>query len=108
MDACDESAALAHQSELEVQEWLEDERRRKHAAYMREWRKTHPLTPEQKKKDNCRSYANVYKKRGKLIPQPCECGSTNVEMHHVDYDKPLQVVWMCRKCHLEHHRRTGK
>jgi hypothetical protein len=32
---------------------------------------------------------------------PCVmCGSLNVEAHHVDYHRPLDVVWVCR----EHHR----
>lgn len=73
---------------------------------MRNWRKTHPLTESQKIKDISRSIANVYQKRGKLIPQPCEkCGTTErVEKHHDDYNKPLDVRWLCRKCHLEDHR----
>jgi hypothetical protein len=24
-------------------------------------------------------------------------------MHHPDYDKPLEVVWVCRSCHLDIH-----
>jgi hypothetical protein len=69
---------------------------------MREWRKTHPLSAEQHFRDNARSYANVYKQRGKLSPQPCEvCGSLEVEMHHDDYSKPLQVRWFCRPHHLD-------
>jgi hypothetical protein len=75
---------------------------------MREWRKTHPLTQEQRFKDNCRSYANAYKHTGKLIPQPCACGAATVEMHHPDYSRPLHVIWMCRACHLELHRCDGK
>lgn len=76
--------------------------RRYKALRMREWRKTHPLTVEQSKRDNARSYAGVYKRRGKLVPEPClSCGSTvKVEMHHRDYDKPLEVMWLCRRCHL--------
>jgi hypothetical protein len=74
-----------------------------HNAYMRLWRKSHPLNDEQKKKDNARSYANVYVRRGKLIPEPCVCGSSEVEMHHPDYDKPLIVIWMCRPCHMSLH-----
>src|SRR5690348_5416393 len=71
---------------------------------MREWRKTHPLTPEQKKKDNARSYAYVYFKRGKLHKIPCECcGSPKSQMHHEDYDKPLEVIWLCRPCHMRLH-----
>lgn len=76
-----------------------------HAEYMRNWRKTHPLTPEQRVKDKARSKAAVYQKRGLLKPQPCEkCGTeTKVEKHHDDYGKPLDVRWMCRPCHLAEH-----
>jgi hypothetical protein len=72
---------------------------------MREWRKTNHLTPEQRLKDNARSYANTYKKRGKLIQEPCaDCGSQKSEMHHPDYTKPLLVIWLCRVCHLKCHK----
>lgn len=75
--------------------------------YMREWRKTHPLTVEQRRKANARSMAKVYQKRGKLIPKPCEvCGSLNVQKHHDDYSKPLEVRWLCRDHHHEHHSKT--
>lgn len=71
---------------------------------MREWRKTHPLNDVQRAKDNCRSYANVYKRRGKIEPQLCEvCGTAVVQMHHDDYNKPLAVRWLCFEHHHEHH-----
>lgn len=73
---------------------------------MREWRQSHRLSGESRLKDNARSYANVYKRRGKLIPEDCRCGSTDVQMHHPDYAQPLLVVWMCRDCHLAHHSVT--
>ena len=43
--------------------------------------------------------------RGKfLIRQPCEvCGAEKSEAHHDDYEKPLEVRWLCRKHHREHH-----
>ena len=31
------------------------------------------------------------------------CGSPNTLMHHEDYDKPLNVLWMCYKCHSDYH-----
>ncbi len=74
-----------------------------HARYMKGWRKTHTLTVEQRKKDNCRSYAGIYKRRGLLIEQPCEVCQEKAEMHHDNYDKPLDVRWLCREHHLEHH-----
>lgn len=76
-----------------------------HAKYMREWRKTHPLNIEQRKKMNVHSYAHVYFKRGKIIKEPCIiCGDINSQMHHPDYNKPLLVEWYCRKHHLKLHR----
>ncbi len=75
------------------------------AAYMRRWRKTHPLRPDQRLKMNCRCYANVYQRRGVLVPQPCEdCQSEKAQKHHPDYSRPLLVVWLCRPCHLARHR----
>lgn len=76
-----------------------------HAAYMRAWRKTTELTAEQRFKSNCRSYAHIYKKRGHIMQEGCVvCGSPSAEMHHADYNKPLNVVWMCRAHHLELHK----
>jgi hypothetical protein len=63
------------------------------------------MNAEQRMKDTARSYAGVYKRYGKLVPQPCAvCGSPDVEMHHPDYAKPIEVNWFCRPCHLAFHR----
>jgi ribosomal protein S27AE len=41
-------------------------------------------------------------KTGKLIKQPCEkCGKIDVDAHHDDYSKPLEVRWLCEKHHRE-------
>jgi len=40
--------------------------------------------------------------RGEIIKGCCEvCGSPNVESHHDDYSKPLEVRWFCRQHHRE-------
>lgn len=76
-----------------------------HNAYMREWRKTHKLTPSQRHRDRCRGYAHIYYKRGLLLKEPCQiCGDPNSQMHHDDYNHPLDVKWLCRKHHIRYHR----
>jgi hypothetical protein len=74
-------------------------------SYSRLSRKKHSeLTDEQRAKANSRSTANVAVRRGKLKREPCErCGGLNAEKHHDDYSKPLEVRWLCRECHMEHH-----
>lgn len=40
--------------------------------------------------------------RGKLTPHPCWVCGEKAEAHHPDYDRPLDVVWLCP----EHHKQT--
>lgn len=42
--------------------------------------------------------------RGEVVQQPCEvCGCEKADAHHPDYNKPLEVMWLCRKHHREWH-----
>lgn len=81
-----------------------------HAAAMRAWRKANPLTRAQRTKMNARSYANVYQRRGHLVPKPCEVFGCErkAQKHHRDYRKPLEVRWLCRVHHLRLHRRVAR
>jgi hypothetical protein len=51
--------------------------------------------------------------RGVLVPKPCEvCGANGtmsdgrreVQAHHDDYNKPLEVRWLCQRHHHEWHQ----
>jgi len=45
-------------------------------------------------------------RRGLVEKQPCErCGCEHSEAHHGDYDRPMDVRWLCRPHHKEEHRR---
>lgn len=48
--------------------------------------------------------------RGEIIKKPCAiCETTrNIEAHHFDYNKPLEVIWLCKKHHKETHRKLLK
>jgi hypothetical protein len=40
---------------------------------------------------------------GKIAKLPCFCCGKLAQAHHPDYDRPLDVVWLCIKHHSEVH-----
>ena len=74
-------------------------------------RKVHALeesrrwASEDKRRRPAQSKVNHAILSGKLTRLPCErCGrADNVHAHHEDYDKPLDVVWLCPVCHKARH-----
>jgi len=76
-----------------------------HAAYMRENRTPYSgLSDEARRRSRARAYANVYKARGLLAQEACFiCDAPKAEMHHADYGRPIEILWLCRACHLKHH-----
>src|SRR5436190_12541655 len=54
-----------------------------------------------------RAYGKVThaRKKGLLPRKPCVvCGDKKSEGHHPDYNKPLDVVWLCQLHHAEMHK----
>lgn len=44
-------------------------------------------------------------KSGTLLRMPCtRCGNPNSVAHHEDYDKQLEVIWLCQPCHKQRHK----
>lgn len=89
---------------------------------IRKWRKNNPEKlkyhhdkSQRKYIENNRDIANahslVYKaiKSGKIVKSHCEvCGEHNTEAHHDDYNKPLDVRWLCKKATLNGIRTTNQ
>ena len=45
---------------------------------------------------------------GRLVRLPCEvCGDPKTDAHHDDYDKPIDVRWLCRPHHKWQHPGRG-
>jgi len=59
-----------------------------------------------KKKQLAHSMVMLAVRSGELIrPEICtDCKNPNkIEGHHNDYNKPLEVIWLCNRCHRKLH-----
>lgn len=51
-----------------------------------------------------RALVGIAKKKGLLKQLPCiKCNDPNSQAHHHDYSKPLEIEWLCLKCHTQEH-----
>lgn len=88
-----------------------EQERAKYVAKMKkihgeDWipRAERPKTPVDKDREKAVQTYKTAKKRGKLVKTACQvCGAVEVEGHHPDYSRPLDVVWLCREHHMEIH-----
>lgn len=61
------------------------------------------------KKYKAHSIVNYAIKSKKLFREPCQiCGNENTHGHHDDYDKPLNVRWLCAEHHHAWHAENGE
>ena len=58
--------------------------------------------------DLAREAARRAVRSGKLQRRPCQvCGDARSQAHHEDYSKPLDVLWLCSRHHIElHHKKN--
>jgi len=59
------------------------------------WRKKNP----EKIKAQRIVFAAV--RNGTLKKEKCFCGENKTQTHHEDYGKPLDVIWLCKRHHME-------
>jgi hypothetical protein len=88
-----------------------DSFKKKLRLYQTEYRKTriwkvyNKSTEEIILKNKCRNRTNYLIRSGKITRLPCNvCRETKVEAHHKDYRKPEEVIFLCKKCHLDLHK----
>lgn len=82
-----------------------ENRRRYHRDYMRT---RYATDPEHRRKQKSRSALGHALRDGIAERKPCaECGDSAAEAHHDDYDRPLDVRWLCRQCHEYEHGGPG-
>lgn len=63
-----------------------------------------PPSVEDARKFKSQQAASKFARLNKIEKPTCECLSTNqVEMHHIDYDRPYIVAFMCHRCHMAEH-----
>lgn len=75
------------------------ENKERYDALRANWRKDNP------KKARAHWTVGNALRYGNMEKEPCErCGDTEVHAHHYDYDKPLDVVWLCDKHHKQVHK----
>ena len=80
-----------------------DRKRRKRLRQDTAYRKAYnKMTNERRMK--ARDYIRNRVAKGKLIRQPCVfCAKPNSLAHHEDYNKPLDIVWVCHAHHAQIH-----
>ena len=81
-----------------------------HAAHMRATRPAVALLSRTAQhRRSVRNQSRALVRRGILQRQVCHrCGSSNSEIHHPSYASARRVEWICRQCHLEHHRQLNR
>lgn len=87
---------------------------KEYIEYLKQWRLKH----REQYLDCHNKYQKTYRKNHReiikaqqitqriLIDSKCSsCGSIeNLERHHIDYSRPLEVVTLCLKCHVLTHK----
>ena len=93
---------LPHRVQARLEYAQTPQGKERHTLAKQNYRKNHPT---RRKAVNA---VNNAVRNGVLVkPNNCQsCGieAKRIEGHHCDYNKPLDVMWLCDPCHKEWHR----
>jgi len=77
----------------------EPERIKTNAEVNRAWR------AEDKRRTAAHNAVARAIRNGSLFRLPCvRCKAEKSLAHHEDYDKPLEIMWLCQQCHKQRHK----
>lgn len=122
--ACNQQTCKKHHVKMMSSPELYHQYRERHRAKVARYKaagtlKPSSLSPNSKRskaewaarnrfKSNVEKKANRAKLRGIIkSPETCQhCDKkVKLQMHHTDYSKPLDVIWLCTACHGVAHRK---
>ena len=92
--------------------WRLSERNRSKEKYKRLYANKKPnKTSQWEKERHAKSLVGSAVKCGRLFkPSKCTFGFDDcfgrIEAHHYDYDRPLDVLWLCTSCHRYIHKKA--
>ncbi len=86
-----------------VREYDRNRGNRQGYEYTKDYRKKYP------KKAAAHRKVNYELRKGSILKKPCEvCGAVKVVAHHDDYDRPLEIRWLCQAHHTQWHTKHGE
>jgi len=103
---CSKNDANKHRSENLDKIRAYDRERGKNAARVKQrtevnraWR------AEDKRRQKAHYAVSQAIRNGRIQREPCiRCGEVKSLAHHEDYDKPLDIMWLCQPCHKQRHK----
>lgn len=104
-ECCKAYAAKRHASDVEASRKYDRKRRQTEQGQLAK----RALRERHKDKYAARKQVELAVAQGQIQRLPCEiCGEVKSHAHHVSYDAPLLVTWLCHGHHMQTHAETNQ